>query len=259
METDQARAIIRRSSRVTILTGSGMSSESGIPTFRDANGLWQSFDPADFANALGIVKHGIINPRRVAQFLHAFLAPIATAVPNAGHFAITEMQTRRAVSIITQNVDGLHQRSGSRNVFELHGSVYQSARLWKKKVVQIDMEELNSIVRRLAKLTRQSCNIFNIIGALDPMVQVGFRGMWLPNLVLFGQRLPIDVWEGACSEIERSDCLLVIGTSLTVFPAASLVGVARRRAKPIIRIDPHAGEENCVTGLASAILPEICT
>jgi NAD-dependent SIR2 family protein deacetylase len=91
------------------------------------------------------------------------------------------------------------------------------------------------------------------------MVKVGFRGMWLPNLVLFGQRLPIDVWEGACSEIERSDCLLVIGTSLTVFPAASLVGVARRWAKPIIRIDPHAGEENCVTGLASATLPEICT
>jgi NAD-dependent SIR2 family protein deacetylase len=81
----------------------------------------------------------------------------------------------------------------------------------EKTVVQIDMEELNSIVRRLAKLTRQSCNIFNIIGALDPMVKVGFRGIWLPNLVLFGQNLPIDVWEGARSEIEKSDCLLVVG------------------------------------------------
>lgn len=258
MEADQARAIIGRSRRIIFFTGAGISAESGIPTFRDSGGLWQSYDPVEFANALGIAKQAIVNPRRLAHFAHDFLAPIVHAVPNDGHFAITQIQRRLEVSIVTQNVDGLHQRSGSSKVIELHGSVYQSRRVYSTQIVPIEIEELRQIVDRLANLKNRPCTALSIIRALNPAARVGLTGIWLPNLVLFGQMLPADMWNEAVDQFKRSDCLVVVGTSLNVYPAASLVLAASRTGIPVIQIDPHEQNEYCVTGLAATVLPEIC-
>src|SRR5262249_37293690 len=156
-----------------------------------------------------------------------FLHPSSELHRTAGILPSQKLQTQREVSIITQNVDGLHQRSGSNNVYELHGTVYQSSRLWMTKVVQIKPEEFRGIIGRLDELAGRPCNILNIIRALAPMVRFGVRGIWLPNLVLFGQQLPRYIWNKALATIERSDCFVVVGTSLAVYPAASLVLLAK--------------------------------
>ena len=108
-----------------MFTGAGVSAESGIPTFRDDEGFWQHFPVDEFATWKGLVRTAIRQPRRVAEFIHAVLQPIAVAKPNAGHRVIAEMEKHVGVTVVTQNIDNLHQEAGSTIVHEIHGSLFE--------------------------------------------------------------------------------------------------------------------------------------
>src|SRR5262249_44213642 len=116
---------LRRAERVVIFTGAGVSAESGIPTFRDAGGLWQKFPPEQFASWAGLLRTALLDPARLAEFLAAVLEPVAVAKPNPGHHAIAALEKHVLTTVVTQNVDGLHQEAGSTRVREIHGTFFE--------------------------------------------------------------------------------------------------------------------------------------
>jgi NAD-dependent deacetylase len=120
-----AASWLRSAREVVVFTGAGVSAESGIPTFRDDEGFWQHFPVEEFATWRGLVRAAIRRPRRLAEFIHAVLHPIAVAKANAGHRAIAEMEKHVGVTVVTQNVDNLHQEAGSTIVHEVHGSLFE--------------------------------------------------------------------------------------------------------------------------------------
>ncbi len=116
---------LRAAHEIMVFTGAGVSAESGIPTFRDDSGLWQEFPPKRFATWQGLLDTAAREPRRLAEFLFAVLAPIAAAAPNAAHRAIAAAERHKGIKVVTQNVDGLHQEAGSTCVYEIHGSFFE--------------------------------------------------------------------------------------------------------------------------------------
>ena len=122
----QADDWLRRAGKVVVFTGAGASAESGVPTFRDDAGFWQEFAPEEFAHWKGLLATALVRPRRLAEFVYAVLGPIAAAEPNAGHRAIASLEKHANVTVVTQNIDGLHQEAGSRRVLEVHGSLLNS-------------------------------------------------------------------------------------------------------------------------------------
>ena len=120
------------------------------------------------------------------------------------------------------------------------------------------MDDLQTILRQLADLGKGGANAVSIFRALAPAARIDFRGIWLPNLVLFGQIVPSEIWAKAVTAVEQSDCLVVVGTSLTVYPAALLVKVARRAKTSVIQVDPYVENKDCVAGFAAMVLPNIC-
>ena len=120
-----AASWLRSAREVVVFTGAGVSAESGIPTFRDDEGFWQHFPVDEFATWKGLVRTAMRQPRRLAEFIHAVLQPIAAAKPNAGHRAIAEMEKHIGVTVVTQNIDNLHQEAGSTIVHEIHGSLFE--------------------------------------------------------------------------------------------------------------------------------------
>src|SRR5262245_29474469 len=121
----RAASWLRGARRIAVFTGAGVSAESGIPTFRDDSGLWQKFPPEQFACWDGLLKTALTEPRQLAEFLVAVIEPIAQAQPNPGHRAIADLEKHVPVTVITQNVDGLHQEAGSTTVREVHGSFFE--------------------------------------------------------------------------------------------------------------------------------------
>src|SRR4029077_4353386 len=113
---------LKKGKHVVAFTGAGISAESGIPTFRDADGFWQRFPPEKFASWKGLLQTAITNPYSVAEFVLNVVEPIAKASANAGHQAVAELQRHVKTTVVTQNIDGLHQSSGSQNVLQIHGS-----------------------------------------------------------------------------------------------------------------------------------------
>ncbi|MEV6284889.1 Sir2 family NAD-dependent protein deacetylase [Kribbella sp. NPDC051770] len=201
--------------RFAVLTGAGISTASGIPDFRGPQGLWTK-DPA--AQAMFDIDEYVASPRvRAAAWKHRLAAPAWTAEPNAGHRALAELERQgRLTALITQNIDGLHQKAGSVNVLELHGTVWfvdclQCAR-------RIPMAEL------LPRLDA---------GEEDPACEV-CGGILKSATVSFGQSLDQQVLEAAVAATEACDTFLAVGTSLQVYPAAGLCDVALKAGKRLI-------------------------
>lgn len=196
---------------IVVLTGAGMSAESGIATFRDSGGLWEQHRVEDVATPEGFRA----NPKLVLDFYNARRRAAFNAKPNAGHVGLAEMEREYKVSIITQNVDDLHERAGSSNVLHLHG-------------------ELNKV-----RSTADPSLIYELT-ADNPDIHLGDKcekGSQLrPHIVWFGEAVPMI--ERAVDEVQKADVLVVIGTSLNVYPAAGLINYARRGI-PIYLIDPN--------------------
>lgn len=199
--------------KLVFSTGAGMSAESGIRTFRDADGLWEEYPVMQVASADGFRA----NPALVYKFYNDRRRQLVTAQPNAGHLAIAALEEKYDVYVITQNVDNLHERAGSTNVLHLHGELM--------KVRALDDE------RRVYTLPDDNG------GSLETTPDTVIDGHRVrPHIVFFQEAVPN--FEPAVELAAEADIFVVIGTSLAVYPAASLLHYVRRGV-PVYYIDPN--------------------
>lgn len=193
---------------IAVLTGAGMSAESGIPTFRDSNGLWENHKIEDVATFEAWQR----DPQFVLEFYNERRKNVINSKPNAGHLALARLQEVLDVQIITQNIDDLHERAGSKHVLHLHGEILK------------------------ARSTVDDQLLYPIEGMRIEMGDTCEKGSQLrPHVVWFGEEVPM--LATATELVVRADLLVVVGTSLQVYPAANLI-YETRRGTPIIFIDP---------------------
>jgi NAD-dependent deacetylase len=234
----RARALLGEARRLVVFTGAGVSAESGIPTFRDAlEGLWSSFDPMRLATEAGFRA----DPPLVWRWYGERRARIGQARPNAAHVAIAQAaRAGRAVTVLTQNVDGLHQRAGSQDVVELHGSIVKARCLEGCGPAPAGWES----------------------DPREPPACPGCGAPLRPDVVWFGEMLPEHAFARAQSAARACDAMLVVGTSGLVQPAASLPWIAARNARPVVVVDPNPTELDPIAsvslrGPAAALLPAL--
>ena len=205
--------------RVAVLSGAGISAESGVPTFRDdKNGLWARFDPYELSSLQGWRE----NPERIWGWYlwrHYLVADVA---PNDGHRAIAEWQQQAEVSVITQNVDDLHERAGNTRVHHLHGSLF---------AFRCDRCD-STYTGELPPMTEPTLEV------KPPTCHCG--GLVRPDIVWFGEALPTEPWQSAVEATETADVMVVVGTSAVVYPAAGLADHALSRGIPVIEVNPEA-------------------
>jgi NAD-dependent deacetylase len=235
---ERGSAHLRRARHVCVLTGAGISAESGIPTFRDAQeGMWAQYSPLDLATPEGFAR----DPELVWRWYEWRREMIRGAQPNPGHTALAQLAQRAPrLTLVTQNVDGLHQRAGSPAVLEYHGNILRD-RCTAEQVVAERSED-----SRAAALPRcASC------GAL-----------LRPDVVWFGEMIPRRALVAADAAAADCDVFLSIGTSSLVYPAAGLAESALRRGVPVIEVNPNptdlsAHADVVLTGPAGKVLPQL--
>jgi NAD-dependent deacetylase len=214
---------------VAVMTGAGISAESGVPTFRGPDGLWQGHRPEELASPEAFRR----DPEKVWEFYDWRRCVLAECEPNAGHRALVEIERRTEdFTLVTQNVDGLHQEAGSRHVYELHGNIW--------RVRRIDDDGLGEIDPR-APMPRP----------LPPRDESGT--LLRPCVVWFGEMLPMDALTASEQAARRADLFIVVGTSGMVEPAASLARVAKASGARVVEINP---QETALTDVADDIFRE---
>ena len=212
--------------RIAFLTGAGMSAESGVPTFRDAlTGLWQRFD----AEALATQDAYRRDPALCWGWYRWRARRVQEAKPNAGHLGIAELATSQDVTVVTQNVDDLHERAGSRDVIHLHGSLFASRCL-----------DCGAPATGEDPILRDQQRIPPDGGREQPPPCADCGGAMRPGVVWFGESLPEGAWDMTMRQLAGCDLLVVIGTSGLVYPAAGLPELARRAGVRIIEINPQS-------------------
>ncbi|MBI3960838.1 MAG: NAD-dependent deacylase [Chloroflexi bacterium] len=231
--------ILRSSAVVACLTGAGVSAESGVPTFRDAQtGLWARYDPQRLASPQGFAA----DPGLVWRWYMARLAGVEKATPNPGHLALAEMERHwPGFALITQNVDDLHERAGNTNIIHLHGSI--------------------------ARFHCQRCGTLHNLQAAERTAPQPPRcatcgGNVRPSVVWFGETLPQSSLTAAVNAVSACDALLVVGTSGLVYPAAELPLIAKRAGSRVIEINPEPGPLSALAdvtlrGRSGALLPQL--
>jgi NAD-dependent deacetylase len=210
---DLAAGYLRAAQRIAVLTGAGISAESGLATFRGAGGLWEGHAVEEVATPFAFER----NPGLVWRFYNARRAGLREARPNPGHGALVDLEGRCAKSsfaLVTQNVDGLHQAAGSRRVLELHGSIRRV-----RCTGCGDVEERG-------------------VDPLPEQPRCRLCGQLLrPDVVWFYESLPQEIWQEAESAAAQCQCLLVVGTSAVVYPAAGLIDTARVAGARVIEVN----------------------
>lgn len=194
--------------RITVLSGAGISAESGLKTFRDSGGLWEGHDVMEVASPQGWQA----NPELVLDFYNQRRRQLLTSLPNSAHEAIASLEAKHEVSVVTQNIDDLHERGGSTNVIHLHGELFKvrcsrfhdDIRVWKEDLL---MGQLSSNGHQLR-----------------------------PHIVWFGEDVPLI--PKAAQIVSECDALIIVGTSMQVYPAAGLLNYAQRHAK-VYFVDPN--------------------
>jgi NAD-dependent deacetylase len=233
---EQVREWIREAARIAALAGAGLSAESGVPTFRGAGGLWRQYRPEDLATPEAFFR----DPRLVWEWYDWRRTRIAQAAPNPAHYALAELERRKpGFTLITQNVDGLEEQAGCRNVLRLHGDI------WTLRCVLCGRERRD----RTAPLAE-----------LPPHCECG--ALERPGVVWFGEPLPGAAWQQAEQAAAQAELFLVIGTSAVVYPAAGLVWLAKESGARVVEINL---EETAVSpeadasfkGKAGEILPSL--
>ena len=204
--------------QVTVLSGAGISAESGVPTFRDAEtGLWAKVDPYEISSSEGWRAH----PEKVwAWYLwrHHLMGSVQ---PNKGHLAVAAWQDYAEVHVVTQNVDNLHERAGSSHVYHLHGSLFE---FHCDRCQHPYLEELPAMPEPVEAVDPPRCRC----GALIR-----------PNVVWFGEPLPEDAWQRSVDAVTNADVVIVVGTSSIVYPAAGLPELALANGTVVVEVNPE--------------------
>lgn len=196
--------------RIVVFTGAGVSADSGIATFRDSDGLWANYRIEEVCTPEALKN----NRAKVIEFYNLRRREALSKEPNAGHYAIAKMEEWADVCVVTQNVDNLHERAGSTRVLHLHG-----------ELMKLRSERNPELIYDINDGWEQSLDARGEDGAL-----------LRPHIVFFGESVPM--FDAACKIVEQADILVVVGTSLAVYPAASLVYYVRDRQVPIYLVDP---------------------
>jgi NAD-dependent deacetylase len=229
-----AAELMKNRKQCVVLTGAGISAESGIPTFRSRGGLWEKYDPAIYAS-IDVFK---VDPSKYWTIRGDFIRNYDDYQPNNAHRALAELETMGIVkTVITQNIDGLHKKAGSKNVIEIHGS--------------------------LREIYCLNCGrLYTAPGVPDgtPPVCESCGGVLKPNTVLFGEQLPPDALTNAQRESVMCSVMLVIGTSANVYPAAAMPDLARQNGAAIIEVNierafPYV--DYFLEGKAGTVLPRM--
>ena len=227
---------LRDSQRVCVLTGSGVSAESGVPTFREAQtGLWEQYDPHKLATPEAFER----DPALVWRWYRWRRDLIAGAKPNPGHHALVRLaRLVPALTIVTQNVDGLHQRAGSSNVIEFHGNLFED------------------------RCFVEGCLIDDPDMSVEVPVCPECGGMLRPGVVWFGESIPESALHEAASAVSGCDLFFSIGTSSLVWPAAGLADAARQQGADVVEINldatPLSSQTSfCLQGKSGEVLPEL--
>ncbi|MEY2720097.1 MAG: hypothetical protein RLZZ273_1463 [Bacteroidota bacterium] len=234
MSTSSIHAVahlLDTSARMCVLTGAGVSAESGVATFRDPDGLWARFSPYELASMDGFLS----NPDRVRDWYGYRRSIINSVEPNAGHAALAEFEKLfgHNFTLVTQNVDRLHQRAGSVRVLEVHGNIHENR-----------------------------CNDCGDIRTDDELTCSTCSGAMRPNVVWFGEDLPLDVFAAAEEASRSCDVMLVVGTSADVWPAAGLPMTAKMAGAQIVEINPNQTSltphaNHILSGTSAVILPQL--
>lgn len=245
LELASAAKKICHAQRIAVLTGAGISAESGIPTFRDSlTGLWEKFDPQELATSEAYCR----NPSLVWGWYEWRRMKVLQNSPNPGHLALAQLAAQvPQLTLITQNVDDLHERAGSPEVLHLHGSLHHP-RCFEcnhPHTLAPGMPEEPDGGRAIPPPRCSQC-----------------RGPIRPGVVWFGESLPQLPWQQAQAAVHHCDLLLTIGTSGLVYPAASLPEIAHQNNTPIILINPAPTEQDNIAthvlrGHAGEILPQL--
>ena len=215
------REWLNKARSVAVLTGAGVSAESGVPTFRGADGLWKQHRAESLATPEAFTR----DPKLVWEWYDWRRTVLAQVRPNRGHYALAELEHRvPSFTLITQNVDGLHELAGSQNVLRVHGSI------WRLRCLACGREQED---RRTP------------LPQVPPHCECG--GMLRPGVVWFGESLPQDIWRQAEAASRAADLFLVVGTSAIVYPAAGLAHTAKAAGARVVEINVAA------TALSDAI------
>jgi len=226
---------LREAQHICVLTGAGISAESGVPTFRDAqSGLWKQYDPLDLATPEAFLR----DPELIWRWYRWRRELVAEAQPNPGHLALPRLaELVPRLTLITQNVDGLHQRAGSTDVIEFHGNLFSN-----------------------------QCSVEDCIidGEQDDAVPVcpGCGGHLRPGVVWFGEAIPEHALNNSFAAAADCDVFLSIGTSSLVYPAAGLAEIAKNNGATVAEVNPDptahaAGFNHAIAAKAGTVLPEI--
>ena len=207
-----AKDVIENCSSLAVLSGAGISAESGVPTYRGKEGFWRNFRSEDLATAEAFWN----NPRLVWEWYDWRRSAIKDARPNPGHFALAELESlMKKFTLITQNIDGLHQMAGSKNIVEMHGNIWQIRCTKCEDIQQSHKTPLEDLPPR--------CVVCGEIGR--------------PNVVWFGEIIPMHVIDASLKAIEECEVMLIVGTSGIVEPAASMGLVAKQTGKTVIEVN----------------------
>ncbi|MBD3233106.1 MAG: NAD-dependent protein deacylase [candidate division Zixibacteria bacterium] len=236
MVSQQLKDHIKKARRVAVLTGAGVSAESGVPTFRGEHGLWKKFRPEELANFDAFMR----NPELVWEWYQYRRSLIYDIEPNPGHFALAKMENAfDEFSLITQNIDGLHQKAGSQRVIELHGNIRRN------KCATCGEFHEDEIPITQKKVIKCHCG-----------------GLIRPDVVWFGEMLPVDAIRNAFEWAESCDIFFSVGTSAIVHPAAQLPITAKQAGIYVVEVNPDktpitAYVDEHLQGPSGEILPEI--
>ena len=233
---DAARAWLKQARSIAVLTGAGVSAESGVPTFRGNGGLWKQRRAESLATPEAFAR----DPKLVWEWYDWRRSVLAGVKPNPGHYALAQLEQRTPqFTLVTQNVDGLHELAGSRNVLEVHGSI------WTVRCTTCEREQVD---RRTP------------LPEIPPRCECG--GLLRPGVVWFGEALPSSIWRDAEAAARTAEVFLLVGTSAVVYPAAGLAEIAKTSGARVVEINIaetalSSGIDEFLQGASGELLPQL--